>query len=413
MSAPGLLIIEPASSGVGLVREASELGFRVAVASHDEGDRELPPEVHRWIDDLIEVDTNDEAALTSRVTGYAAANPVSAVIPGFEFYVPIAAHLGRRLGLPAMTGAAALACRDKLVMRWAVASAGLRVPRFSVATDEAGLAGAARHTGFPCVLKPTDSAGSIHVSRADDLPALQAAYRRLVSDRRLDFGRRLTGKVLVEEYIGGREVSVEGLVTGSGVHVLAVTTKLLGPEPYFVELGHIVQSDLPPGDRRRVEAYATAVVRALGLSLGPFHCELRIDGAGPVLIELGARLAGDHIVDLVEITTGISLPRQMVRAYAGLDADLPLARPGARARYAGIRFFTAPGLSCYRSVRRDEGELGQPWVIDVTVPGDGGGQLPPAGDFRCRLGHALFVADSYGQAEQRWHGLGEAVRFAA
>ncbi len=209
---------------------------------------------------MLPVDTNDDRALQAAVRNLAASERLAAVVPGFEFYVPAAARLGRQLGLRALTAETAVACRDKAVMRATVRAAGLRVPRHASATDEGSLAEASRRVGFPCVLKPTTSAGSVHVSRADNWPELISAYRRLATDRRLDFGRRLDGTVLVAEYIPGREFSVEGFVTDGRVEVLAVTSKVLGPEPFFVELGHIVHADLSAVTRRNLELYTTDVV---------------------------------------------------------------------------------------------------------------------------------------------------------
>jgi len=408
-----VLVVEPAYSGVALVDEARRLGFRLAVASHDRDDRRLTAAVREQADIVLPVDTNDDDALEAAVLALARSESLAAVVPGFEFYVPAAARIARRLGLPALTAEAARACRDKSVMRRTVDAAGLRVPRYASATDQASLEVAARRVGFPCVLKPTTSAGSIHVTRTESWKELLSAYRRILADERLDFGRRLDGTVLVEEYVGGREFSVEGVVVEGEVNVLAITSKILGPEPHFVEVGHIVQADLPRATRLRLERYAAAVVRALGVSIGPFHCEVRLDGEDPVLMELGARLPGDHIVDLVEMTTGSSLPRLMLGTYAGLDLDVVETRRPATARYAGIRFFTAPELAGCRWAERLHESRWPPWVTDVEVAVVPNSPTPPGEDFRCRVAHVLFVADDYATAEQRWHAVREADRFVA
>ena len=77
---------------------------------------------------------------------------------------------------------------------------------------------------------------------------------------------------LVEEYVPGPEISAEGYVSNGVVTVVAITAKLLGPEPYFVETGHIVPADLDPRTREAVDSYVTEVCRGLGLTLGAFHC---------------------------------------------------------------------------------------------------------------------------------------------
>ncbi|MCK9932732.1 ATP-grasp domain-containing protein [Frankia sp. Mgl5] len=407
---PGtVVVLEPMSSGEALVKAATDLGFEVVVASFDAEDRTLSPPARR-AGTVVRVDTNDDRALDDAVLAAVAGRRVAAVLPGFEFYVPAAARLAARLGRPALPVRAAEACRDKELMRGTVAAAGLRVPRHAVAATAADLAAAADQVGFPCVVKPTRSAGSVHVTRADTLADLRAAHRRMADDPRRDLGRALDGRVLVEEYIAGPEVSAEGYVTDGRSTVVAVTRKMLGPEPFFVETGHLVPADLTAPARAKIDRYVATVTAALGVTTGPFHCELRLAGGrDPVLIELGARLPGDHIVDLVEAVTGVSLPRAAVALAAGLDADVAVRAP--QAKHAGIRFFTAPGLASYSSVRGLDAVGREPGVWDVEVAVAPGESIAPAEDFRCRLGHVLFVADSAAEAEQRWHHLGEQVRF--
>ncbi|WP_051967284.1 ATP-grasp domain-containing protein [Kitasatospora mediocidica] len=395
---PGrVLVVEPMSSGVALLRAAHDLGLETVVVSHDRDDRRLPDGVRRDIDTLLTLDTNDEPALTAAVTALHAERQLVGILPGFEFYVPVVARLAARLGLPGLPAPQAAAVRDKALMRRRVEAAGLRVPRYAPACSAAELDAAAEAVGFPCVLKPTDSAGSIHVVRVDDRAELHSAYRNLVGDPRSDLGRRLDGKILLEEYLDGPELSVEGYVTDGQVRIVAVTRKFLGPEPHFVELGHVVHADLTPSVRRAVDAYVTAVVAALGVTVGPFHCELRLPGGAPVLIELAARMGGDRIPQLVEIASGVPLAHLAVAAHTGLGPDaVPVRSP--RAKFAGIHFLTAPGLDRYRAVHGLDTLRGRPDVLAAELYLRPGETIPPATDFRCRLGHVLFTADSYADA---------------
>jgi biotin carboxylase len=166
----------------------------------------------------------------------------------------------------------------------------------------------------------------------------------------------------------------------------------------------VVQAELPPGTRRAVEDYASRVLAALGVALGPFHCELRLPGGEPVLIELGARMGGDHIPDLVESATGVSLPHLAVAAHTGLDPRELL--PGApRAKHAGIRFLTAPGLASYRAAAGLDQVLALPGVLGAELYLDPGEPIPAEQDFRCRVGHVMYTADSHADALE----LGETI----
>jgi biotin carboxylase len=417
---PAVLIIEPMGAGLALADAAWKAGLHVAAASYDAGDRRLP-DAYRDRVELLQVETNDEAAVSALALELHARRPLAGILPGFEFYVDTAARLSARLGLPGLPVETVPRLRDKALMRRAVEAAGLRVPRYAEATDERSLAAAGERVGFPAVLKPAASAGSVHVSRVDDAAQLAEAYAWMHADTRTDLGRRLDGRVLLEEYLDGPEVSVEGFVAGGSggsggiggeLRVLSVTTKLLGPEPWFVEVGHIVPHELDATARATVEAYVAAVARALGLSLGVFHCELRLVGGEPVLVELGARLPGGHIADLVELVTGVSLPTVMLAAHTGLDP----ARLGAfgtpRAKHAAIAAITATGSGPVTGITGLERLRAAPDVLDVQVYVSPGEQLPLPDDFRARLGHVIFAADSYSAALERWHAVRAEVRHA-
>lgn len=402
-----VLVIEPMSAGLAVPRLAGSLGYEVVVASYDRDDRRLPDSVRPHIDRLVRLDTNDVAEVTRVAAELHRRLPFAAVIPGFEYYVPLASGVAAALGLPGLPVGSVTAARDKAEMLATIEERGLRAPMWSPATSEheAVLAGA--KVGFPCVVKPVGSSGSVHVTRADTEDDLVAAYRALVADHELDLGRDLGGDVVVTEYLAGPEFSVEGHVTAGEVVVVSVTEKLLGPEPHFVELGHIVQADLDADVRTRIVRYTEDVVRALGVTLGPFHCELRLVDGEPVLIELGARLGGDHIAELVELAAGVSLTRAMFAAYTGRPLDLHVP---PTARYAGIRYLTAPpGMSSYRRLTGFDDVARLSRVVRTGVEIPAGAPIPPATDGRCRLGYAVFTAETHDEALLTWRRIGEMI----
>lgn len=404
-------MVEPASSGgATLIGVAAEMGLRVVVATADSGDRRLSDAVRAAADSVLTVETNDQAALEAAVLELHRAEPFEAVLPGSDIYVTATARVAAALDLPGLPVATVDRVRDKSVMRAAVAEAGLRTPRFAQATTGAELRAAAERVGFPCVLKPVACSGSIHVSRADGLDQLTAAFQRLVTDPEPDMGKLHEHRVLVEEYVQGPEFSADGYVLESGeVTVVALSRTMLGPEPHFVELGHLTPALVDDATLKNVEAYVGDVVRAVGITSGPFHCELRLTADGPVLIEIGARLPGDRIVELLRLVTGVSLPRVAVATAlgVGLEAAGAFARPQAQS--AGIRFFSAAGRSSYRELTGWPELEALPEVTETAVYFAPGENIPGVEDCRSRLGHALFTADSPQGALERWQALGDLV----
>jgi len=412
-----ILVVEPMSSGLGLLHAARSLGIETIAVSFDRGDRELPGAIRDAIDTLLITETNDEQALTATILAEHARQPLSGIVPGFEFYVDSVARIAAGLGLPGLPPDSVSGLRDKAVMRQRADAAGLRVPRFAPVPlhrgGEAALDTIAKTVGFPAVLKPARAAGSVHVTRCDSPEELRRAYAWMLDDPRTDLGRGLGDTAMVEEYVPGPEISVEGYVHGGDVVVVALTDKILGPEPMFVEIGHIVEAAVSPFTRNLVTSFVADVCRVLDLTTGVFHCELRLPQDQPVLIEIGARLSGDHITDLVELVTGVSLARVMLACATGLPLEQVAAPTAPAAKCAGIHFLTAPGLDTLHAVTGLEQMAASNVGVRATelylAPGE---PVPPAEDFRSRIGHVIFTADSHAEAMRRRDVIAREVRIA-
>jgi biotin carboxylase len=409
-TAKRILIVEPASSGLNLIVEAKELGLEVIIASFDSNDRFIPKEYRSFVSYFVIVDTNDEIALSNKIYELNKQLPLDAVLPGFEYYVPIVARINSHLGLPGLPPETVDALRNKSIMRECLHTKNLRIPAFAVITSASELEEASTRIGFPAVVKPVDSSGSIHVSRVDSIEELREAYSAIRADVSTDFGRRTSKDVLIEAYIEGSEFSVEGFIDGDNIYFISITEKLLGSEPHFVEVGHIVEAYLNSEMIEKIYIYVSEVVRALGVTLGPFHCELRYSNKGPVIIELGARLPGDHIVELISLSRGISLPRIMIESYLGCSLSC-IEKIEQPSRYAGIRFLTASDISQYNHIYGlQELEL-EPGFVKYEINIKAGELIPPLSDFRGRIGFAIFTALNYGESKFRLNSVDRLITF--
>lgn len=404
-----IAIVEPVSSGLGLIDAAVARGMPVTVFSFGREDRCLPPAYADRVARVVPVDTNDEAALAEALAAAHRRQPFAGVLPGFEYFVPAVARINARLGLPGLPARDADVLRLKDRMRRRLADAGVRVPRFAHAAAAEDLPGAAEAVGFPAVIKPVDAAGSVHVTRVETLAELRDAFAAMRAETRRDLGRDLGGTVQIEEYVPGPEVSVEGIVLADGrPAVVSITEKRLGPEPHFVELGHVVEADLSAARRAAIERATASVTTALGVTLGPFHCEFRLGADQPVAIELGARLAGDRICDLIELAKGVSLADAMIDAYCGRSwAALAPRRNGV----AAIRFFTAPGLARLGAIEGADALARLEGVVRHALTAKPGDAVMPPVDFRCRLGWAIVEAEHHAALGDRLAAVDRAVVF--
>jgi biotin carboxylase len=132
---------------------------------------------------------------------------------------------------------------------------------------------------------------------------------------------------------------------------------------------------------------ARDALRALGMTFGAAHVEMRVTEAGPVLIEVNARLAGDRIPDLVELATGIPLVREFIRMHLRQRPDLTRTRDGG----AAIRFLPgSPGV--LRRVRGEEVARRVPGLVELVFETSPGQTLGELRDDHNRVAYAIASA---------------------
>ena len=208
-----------------------------------------------------------------------------------------AAYAARGLGVRYNHPAAVEACRSKLRMREVFRDAGLRVPWFRelplVPAPEPALLG----IQFPCVLKPLSlsaSQGVVRANHREEFLAAASRIRRLLESAEIRSTRETNlDRMLVEGYVPGMEVAVEGLLTDGQLRVLAIFDKPDPLEgPYFEESIYVTPSRHSEPEQRAIEQGTRDTARALGLSHGPIHAEFRINDHGLWPLEVAPRPIG-------------------------------------------------------------------------------------------------------------------------
>ena len=250
----------------------------------------------------------DPARAAEQAGAFAREHPVAGVVGVDDDTAIVAAAVAARLQLRGNPVQAALAARDKHQQRERLAAAGVPVPRFAVFPSDADPEALARQVAYPCVLKPLRLSASRGVIRADTPAGFAAAFRRLcaiLAEPEVAACGEPARRVLVEDFVPGPEVALEGLLVGGRLHVLAVFDK---PDPldgpFFEETIYVTPSRLGDGALRAIAATAQAAVTALGLVEGPVHAELRHNDRGPWLIELAARPIGGRCSAALRFETG-------------------------------------------------------------------------------------------------------------
>jgi biotin carboxylase len=359
-----VLLLVPTSTyrATPFLAAAARLGFEVVVGS----DRQQAL-AGTMGDSFVLVPLDDPAEATVRITEHAARNPLDAVVAIDDQGVVVAARASAALGLRHNPPSAAEATRDKGLLRSVLAAAGVPQPRHLVAGSRPGeVELAASRIGLPVVLKPLTLSGSRGVIKVDSLDDVEPTAQRVrdiahggrsrssVGDGTTDVERR----ILVEEYLDGPEVAVEGLLTGGDLHFLAVFDKpepLVGP--YFEETIYVTPSGFegsPIGARLRT--VTEQAVRALGLVEGPVHAELRLSEDGDQgtgtddvrLIEVAARTIGGRCAKAVSLASGRTLEEVVLAEALGIELG-----PGALERghdSTGVMMIPIPATGVLKEV---------------------------------------------------------------
>lgn len=393
-----LLLLEAmGNTGAYLIRAAAGLGLKVTVVTHEDiYEKFYAPELKELIGgDVLFTDFSNPDACRDQLAAYGRANQVSGVLCGWEFLSPLVAELAAELDLPGNDPVRALGCRNKRVMAELFDEYDVPSPRTIRATtyDSAVEQIAARGQGYPLVVKPAEQSASWGVTVVRAPEQLAAAFELAQSwPVETPHYIALDTTVIIQEYVGGVEYSVEAIVSRGRVTMLPVTEKFTTQDSYRVETGHTVPAALTESALDTIRDTCKQALRALGVHNGVAHIELKIQSDGSArIIEVGARLPGDHVVRLMKEARGVDEARAYIQAATGAEPETAQLLD----RSAAIRFFTSYEAGTFRGLT---GLGTSPYLVEAVTAGIGTalGSVRDKGN-DARAGHALFIADSAGQ----------------
>lgn len=305
------------------------------------------------------------------IVAFAKQYPIQAVVSADDDGAILAAMAAAALGLRHNPVDAVTAARDKHRMRAVLVAAGLPSPHSTLVSIDEDPEEAARRVSFPCVVKPLFLSASRGVIRADDPAQFVAAFQRVVAIlRRPEVavqGGALAQQILVETFIPGIEVAVEGLLSEGKLKVLALFDKPDPLEgPFFEETIYVTPSCHPAPVQQSVVACTAEAVNALGLRHGPVHAELRVNDQGPWILEMAPRSIGGLCSRTLRFGAGISLEEMILRDAMGLEVA-SLEREG---RAAGVMMIPIPQAGTLREVRGQDEARRVPGIeeIRITIP---------------------------------------------
>lgn len=360
---PRLLLVLPTSTyqAAPFLAAADELGAEVVVAA------EKPQALDAVVaNKTLTVDFGDIEASVDTIAQFAATWPLDGVVGVDDQSALLAARARETLSLPGNAAAAVRAAGNKHLMRRALQDAGLPTPPFILCETEAGPA-PDLVPGFPCVLKPIRLAASRGVIRTDDEAQFAVAFERIRGILARPAVAERSGvdadKILVEGYIPGAEVALEGLLENGQLQLLALFDKPDPLEgPYFAETLYVTPSRLGRRRQQELVTAAAAGARALGLTEGPIHAELRFNDDGVWIVEIAARTIGGLCARMLRFGTHTSLEELVLRQALGKKVDT-LRAGGA----SGVMMIPVPSRGILRAVDGLDAARAMPAVEEIVV----------------------------------------------
>lgn len=370
------------------VEAATHLGIEAVQAV------DMPSELADYWKFRLGVDFTAVEQASQQLVDTLADRPVQAILSLDDSGAFLAARTSQRLGLPHNAAAAADAARNKYRMRQLLSAGGVLSPRFQrFFSDDSLLAilpTVESEIGYPCVVKPEDLNGSRGVIRANNRDELLAAVTRLV--QLIGPGRHF----LVEEYMPGVEVALEGILDGGELQVLALFDKPDPLEgPFFEETIYVTPSRLPEAVQADIAATTAQAARALGLEMGPIHAELRINDRGAWIVEIAGRSIGGLCSRTLRFGTDASLEELILRQATGLSLE-GLTREG---QAGGVMMIPIPEAGILRCVHGVDKAKAVPGIEDVQITAQLNYPLVPLPEGDAYLGFIFAAGDSPEEVE--------------
>jgi biotin carboxylase len=320
-----ILVIGAGESCCGIIETIKKMGYLVVVIGNSEN---LP--ANKIADYYFVLEDNDVAGTISICNKL----NVNAIVPTpVERTLRWMGEVANELGLIFLSRKSIENFRDKFKMKMCFQNAGINCAKGILISKEEIYPGLLKDYNYPLIMKPLDAYASRGVLKIQN-------YKELKSYLEETSGFSSNGKVIIEEYIGGREFNAEGVCYQGESEIYAIVEKIRGSFPHTIEMGHIIPPAIKEDEERIIVDTISSAIRALGMNNGAFNAEIKLYHEEGYVIEIAGRLAGDFIIShLIEPTTG----QDMNKAVVNISLGLPPAK--ARRKYLKhgiISFFNLP-----------------------------------------------------------------------
>lgn len=246
-----------------------------------------------------------------------------------ESALPTVVYVAQAMGLVSNTEECLKRTATKYVQRKAFELNGIPVPKYKMIQKGERLPDLGM--SYPVIVKPIDSGGSQGITKLDSPDGMEEALNRA-------FDSSHVNQAIVEEFVDGREFSVESLSHEKHHYILQITDKVTSGAPHYIEIQHHQPADIPQETADRIKELVAKALTALNIENSPGHTELKLNSKGELyIIEIGARMGGDFITsDLVRLSTGYDMVKGALELAVGQFVEPQMKRN----LFSGVYFYS-------------------------------------------------------------------------
>ncbi|MCQ2241837.1 ATP-grasp domain-containing protein [Treponema sp.] len=336
------------------IEAAKELGYKTLVIDANPNAVCVP-----FADRFEKVDLKDREAIAELALSLKE-SLAGIFTAGTDFSASVS-YAAEKCGLSSHTFEAALNASNKVRMRQCFAKHGIPSPDFFeadadyVAKVGNGIAG---EMTFPKVVKPVDNMGARGcrlVRNAEEfLPALRESI-----------GYSRTGNAIVEDYMAGPEFSIDALVCNGNVTITGFADRHIYFEPYFIELGHTMPSEVSPKVKAELVECFTKAVHALGLTTGVAKGDIKYTEKGPMIGEIAGRLSGGYMSGWTfPYSSDVNLTKEAMKIALGQIPESTKNPEVQSVKYSHERaFISVPGK--IKAIYGQDNAIASPYIKNL------------------------------------------------
>ncbi|MDQ0416652.1 argininosuccinate lyase [Croceifilum oryzae] len=388
MDSKSIVFVESNTTGTGelFMKEALAMGYNVFFLSNDPFKY---PFLDRYPVHYAQINTENSDELIRMVERIP---NVDLVFSSSEFYVEIVNQINRRLGLVSNRPEAISTCRNKLELYKVLSKKGL-CPKAIHVSRSTVLASTIHENDivpYPFVVKPLKGSGSQGVRFIRDADQL-ALYANETDQN----------EFIIQEYMDGEEFSVEVLSLNGDHHVMGITKKHLGEEPYFVEIGHDFPASLNGDESERICCIVREALDEVGYMTGASHVEIRMKQQTVKIIEINPRLAGGMIPVLMNKCTNINMIQLCLLLHLNKIDEFKEEMGGFTFLQTGvIRFKLAKGKGEIQNIIVKKGDHDERFDHQILLLKKTGDRITLSGDFKDRIACVIVAGSDTKECEQ-------------